>query len=756
MKKSNISKTIIQVGITLVIFLIVSYSCKRELSESFSEETDPGAPLPTTSLPEAFPQRTAMLMSSHEISGKKDFPANAIYEAVSGSPGKGLHNLIGPMLEVGSFIFEICDYTHTESRFDAIDNKLDDLSAQIGQLDTLIQDLGATINLSIDELTSFYAQNRLDSYVTPIINAMSPGNRDGLLYWSNTASAYQKDTNKYKNSMEDLKGYAPKWADKIYNSSTMPLCIQGIHDQICPPTGVGNNVLKAFTKTIIENGRGVVRDEIGAMNAYQTLESYFLTVVNYQFQAASVHMNAAKMFSTNDLDLDVVYWTEVFCPTILEEIKEFQKNVDNLVVNLAEYRSQNRFEQDMQYSEMGIAPDRMFYHVLARSQFVSNLLCASLGVTYNKVSGHILVPTRYLSAFKKPIDLKIGNMIVSSKGDSMQSILPYTSWKDNSSGKKECNPAYMWSVFHFAVPDLGKDWTSSSMKLQLLDDPKTTAPWSSTPWVHSKPITGEVTILYYNPMKAGQSSPTKNESCNFQFGYFAGSWQWGDLYLSNSTKDSLWYKITKPESDYYFDFENFNDHLFDLEEHCLTTVPFAVTHSAHNTFTKEKGITFSHQDNKTGSLTANGKTTTAKEFYILADGHYAKVRTGNNLPKNKGEIKAYVTYNVFYGMAGSEGNFITVNIGTKRKIESVRVASAKYGVHVDEAIMNGDIVSKKWTSQVGLTNSGFGSKILSTGTNYEPGIQYYYQTVNLKKSVTANVSLLAGYQFVYEGYNDMQ
>jgi hypothetical protein len=760
MKKINFLKRGIHLAVSTAILLVVGISC--DIFDTESDGADSDEQLPATSILDAFPQRNAMMMSSHEVSRKQNLPASTIYNVGSGIVGNGIHGVFEPMKEIGELVWEIYDYKHTESRFDEIDEKLNNLTDQISDLDTIIKDMGKTINYKIDELTAFYASTTLNTYISPIITAMSPGSRDGFMYWSNTASDFYKDSTRNKARMDDLKEYAQEYAKSIYNSSAMPVAIQGIHDQICPPSGTGNNVLRSFAISVIDKANGVVVDTTSAMNAYKMLESYFLIVVNYQFQAATVYMNAAKMFDTKGFGLDSIYWYKDFKPKIAAEIKVFQKEVDRLVVNLAEYRNQDRFVHDMQYSEMGIAPDRMFYHVLARSQFVSNLLSAAIGDSYPKVSGHIFVPTLYLTDSEKPIVMRVGNLIVDTTGVSIESVLPYTTWNKITVDKEEmmqCNPAYTWSVFHFAVPNPEQDWPASPIELQLVDDPKTTEPWSSTPWVHSKPINGEVTPLFFNPADANKRSAAKTDDCHFQFGYFAGAWQWGDLYLSNSQMNSSWHKITKTE-DYYFDFNGFNNDLYkNFGYFALTSVPFAATNSTYNEFTKEEGISFTHQDNKTGSLVATGKTTTAKRYYIIADGHYAKVKTGAHLPTYNGGIKAFATYNVYYGMKGADGDFITVNIGSKRKIVKelfhVGIGGMELVQH-EEVTMKDDIVGKKWTSQKGKTNQGFGSVTLSKSTEYEPGIQYYYQTVDLNKAVSANVSLTTGYQFVYEGYNDLK
>jgi len=763
MRKPNPFKLIIQVGITLVIFLVISFSCKREMSEPLADESDPGAPLPTSILPDAFPHRKVMLMSSMEVAGKQNFPASSIYNVGSEIFKEGA-DIFEPLGEIGGLICEVMEYKKTESRFDDIDNKLDKLSSQIDMLQTNIVDMENRLIKNMDHLSSYISQGNINNHSAPIRLMMKTGDIHEFGYWTNTAANYSKDTANpiLKGKMEDLKANAQDFVDRIWNcddNSSLRMAILNLYSDLCPPVGGKNDqALNIYVQKIIDDYKGLVVDTTSAMATYQMLEGYFLTVVSYQFQAATVYMNAANMKDSNGtLGYASTFWENDFVPAIEEELVQFRNAVDMLVVNMAEYRNIDRFSNDMQYSEMGIAPDKLFYHVLARSQFVSNLLSAAIGSSYPIVSGHILVPTRYLTDPEKPIFLRAGNAIVDTTGESIESVLPYTTWKKIKVGDDEmmqCNPDYNWSVFHFSVPNSLVDGSNSPIALQVVDDPKTTAPWSSTPWVHSKPITGEVAPLFYNPADINFFSGAKTETNNFQFGYFSGIWQWGDLYLSNSQKDALWHKITKTE-DYYFDFNGFNSHLFNQGFNVKASVPFAGTSSKHNYFTIEKGISFTHQDNKTGSLVATGETTTAKEYYMIVDGHYATVKTGSSLPRTNGALKAYASCNVYYGMKGSKGDFITVNIGTKRKV--VNEKFAKQGqiapVYLEEVIMNNDILGQKWVSQKGITNQGSGSAMLKKDTEYEPGFQYYYEANTLGSKKTASISLTTGYQFVYEGYD---
>lgn len=578
------------------------------------------------------------------------------------------------------------------------------------------------------------------------------------MYWSKTASAFYADPNNPTliAKMQDLKDFASSYASTNYLSSSMQNLIKLVHSQIVPPEKIGPRVLNSLAWLIMSKGTGgVVHDSDGAMNSYLILESYFLMILNYQFQAAIIYMNAAKMYDSQGSGLAANWWKQFFAPCIDDEIRRFQGAVDFLVVNLAEYRNLDQFVSDMNYSDSGIAPQGMFYDVLTRSQFVSNLLSAAVGNPYPLLSGHILVPTRYITDPFKPIVLKAGNVTASSIGDSIQSRLPYTCWDRNSAGQMECNPANIWSIYHFAFPNPGQDWSPNAVSIRVVDDPITDYTWSTVPWLHSKPIAGEVTPLYYNLAKAGKNSLTRTDSCNFQFGYFAEAWQWGDLYLSHSKIDTSFYKITTPK--YWFDFKNLNDNIYTNGYDLKLMVPFVFTTDYYKA---QSGIIFSNQYDKSGALMATGTTTTTEssESYIIVDGNFSKVKTGALLPGDNGGIKAFSAYNVYYGMAGNDGDFIVVNIGSKRKIvkETFQVGMKWRWVDYVEASMNGDIINKKWKSQKGKTNEGHGSIVLAPDKTYEPGIQYFYETETLKSKKTANLLLNTSFQFVYDGFFDIR
>jgi len=754
MRTRSKAKTV-RIAICLLGILILGFSCRRELTEPVTVDDDPGLPLSAHITPNAFPQREIQLFVPEEISGKQNFQAASIYNVGSGLVASGTSGVTQAMKEIGGLVYEISNFKQSKARFDLINSDLLKLQNQVAELNADILTKGATIDYSVEDFNRFLKTNYINTYVAPVIDAMKSETKSDFMYWANTASAYYADsTNSAKISkMLELKDFAPNFASANYLSSSLPYAIKNVHDQISPPGGNGTQALRAFAMDLIRKGmNGVVHDSIGAMNAYQMLEDYFLMVVNYQLQAAAVYMNAAKMYDTKGQGLASSWWKETFAPTIADEITRFQWAVDFMVVNLSEYRNQDQFMRDMKYSDSGIAPPGMFYHVLARSQYVSNLLSAAVGNPYPILSGHILVPTRYLTNPKNPIVLKAGNVIANSTGDSIQSMLPYTCWDRNSAGQMECNPAFMWSVYHFAVPNPGPEWLPSAVPLRVTDDPITDNTWSAVPWLHSKPIVGEVTPYYYNTEKAGQSSLTRTDSNNFLFGYFAGAWQWGDLYLSNSKIDTSFQKITSPK--YWFDFKNLNDEIFQNGYDLKLIVPFIFT---TDDYKAQKGIAFSNHYDKSGALVATGTTTTTatSESYIIVDGNFTKVKTGALLNVGFGGMKAFAAYNVCYGMAGSGGDFITVNIGSKRKIvsETFQIGMKWKWVDYVEAAMNGDMVNKKWKSQKGVTNQGFGSVVLEPNKTYEPGIQYYYETENMKSRKTANISFTTSIQFVYEGFN---
>ncbi|MGV8125192.1 MAG: hypothetical protein AB2L14_36050 [Candidatus Xenobiia bacterium LiM19] len=73
------------------------------------------------------------------------------------------------------------------------------------------------------------------------------------------------------------------------------------------------------------------------------------------------------------------YLNSTFKPELYQEVVNFNKALDYLVMNPADYRNQSQFNSDNKTQDQGLAEDTVYLQVLARSRFVSAEILDSFG-----------------------------------------------------------------------------------------------------------------------------------------------------------------------------------------------------------------------------------------------------------------------------------------------------------------------------------------------------------------------------------------
>jgi hypothetical protein len=737
MKTKELIKKIHLLALSFLLVLILMDSCKKD---PINNPVPPG-PTPIAT-PTVFTDKPLRILSEDEMASQSEFPVHIIQQIGQGLAGGEEPGFENPFKEVGEIIWEIYDYEHTEHQFEKVNEGLTNLKNQITTLGETMTNMGQHLNIQIDNLTAYISSGDLNTQIGYVKTAMGSATEDELMYYSTIAAAWEADSLNPARiaQMNALKAYIPTYASAVYHnqsSNSMINVIQAMNEDLCPTLGTGNNALLAYTKTLAALCQGKIIDSTDAMSAYLLLESYFLTVVNYQLQAATVMVNACNvMDSTGTLGYDTTFWNNNVAPLLIMEVGTFMSAVDYLVVNLGEYRSLDRLAHDMQYANAGLVPDDIFIHALARSQFIANLIYDALDLPYPVMCGTILVPFNYPDDPHGTLGITIGSEGLYFPSTQMISQLPYTYWDADNT----CHPDQTWSLFKIGTlgtPDIS--WPTGNLGIIigniLSSDP-------TTPWMHYVPITGSVTVLYYNPRNPSQTSLTKTDECTIEFAYFSAKWQWGNLLLSNSLTDNGWKKTTDGGA---FDFESFNSSLVGN----TFGVPFAAIGKKHNM--DYQAITFSYANNTTGNMNAWGFQNETSDYYVIVDGNWIGVKTGSELPPVGGYLQGWAAYNVQYDMQGSGGVDLTVNIGTTRPMEHHNEWTGD-----EYYTVGGEVVRTNFHDLVGVLNTGTGhSENLNTNASYEPGVQYYYQTADLKTQVHVNICLNQIYQFVYGGYYNL-
>jgi len=727
----------------MALLFIIMISCRKDYV-TYS----PVSPVPAVKpeAPPAFSDPKLKIMSDAEITHKKSFPCHFLYmlgSGLVGAEGEGGGGILRPFKEVGELVWEVYDYEHTESNFAEIDDRLSTLSGQVNELDSILFQMGGQLNIIESEIATLTADLKTGLFYplfSDITTTMDSGSYDGLMYYSKAGRMYQSDSTNPVNiaNMNLARSKAPEFANKTYNhiGSNLTSDISLIKLYL-----VDDNALNAYVKALIPYCKGQITNSTHAMQAYQMVESYFLTVVNYQFQAATAMVNAADFIDSTAIQAGLAqqFLNADFIPYIKAEIPAFLSSVDLLVANLSEYRDTVRFKRDMASSQTGLVPDSLFNHALARAQFLANLLTASIGGTPPVISGHILIPNKYApngGLSPQSIIVNVGSENITANSSFFQSVLPYPSWNSDNS----CTPDNKWNVYRFVSPDTV--WANSAQTITVVDNGT-----NSIPWVHFAPIHGNVTPLWYNPQNPSQTSNTKTTSCTMQFGYFSANWQWGFLFLTNSPLSVNGWTTTSASGP--FDFQSFNKKLFNSGTSDQAFPPFAGTSNDFNnlTFVTNRGeaqkgnpISFSSPLQTAGYMTASGTTTPTKHFQVIVNNHCNSITISKGSIINPGPVQAWASYSVFYGMGNSGGADITVNIGTS-------LITDGFGLFT----VGGDVVRTNWHNVIGKTNSGFGWNQNLSGNSFKPGIQFYYQTSDLNSAVPVNISLNTNYQIVFMG-----
>jgi len=734
MKVKHQLKKIISLALLLILIATVVVSCRKKDTEYIP--VPPGPVTPAT--PDVFSNKPIRMLSDYEIANQVEFPGHIIHRLGKGLVGGDDPNPENPFKDVGKTLCEISDYKNTEHEFAEINQGLTDVQNQDTILSNTIISIGQRLSIQIDDLMSFISSGDLNTQITYVTTAMEAGTEDEFMFYPKTGAAWEADSSDSALivQMNSASAYVHIYATAVYHdqtSNSMINIINQMKKDLCPPLGYSDdNALMEYANTVVSLTNGKINDSTDAMNAYLLIESYFLTVINYQLQAATVMLNACNLLDpTGILGYDTNFLNSDFIPPITQEVGVFISAVDYLVANIGDYRSQARFISDMQYANAGLAPDKIFLNVLARSQFIANLLYDAMGLSYPVMCGHILTPYNYGNDPTGSLSVTVGSRTITAIPDQILSQLPYTYWVNTT-----CHPDQTWNSYRYGIlgtPDPG--WPTGNQPLVISNAS------GQTPWVHYGPIKGSITPLYYNPKDPNQTSTTQTAECTMEFAYFSANWQWGYLLLSNSSTQSGWKKTTDGGA---FDFESFNSSLVGS----TMGVPFAASGKKQNLSYQTTGISFTYPNATTGSMQAKGTTVKTENYYVIVDGNWIGVTTGSDMPPVNGTIQGWASYNVLYGMQGSGDVDLTVNIGTTRPKENHYSWTGD-----DYYTVGGDVVRTNFHDLQGVLNQGFGaSQNLQPNTSYQPGVQYYYQTANLASAVSASISLNQAYQFVYGGY----
>jgi hypothetical protein len=716
-------------GLTLLllVILIVNPGCKKK------DDPEPPQPNPLPTLPEnpdVFTNKPLHIMSDYEVKHSQDFVAHKIRLLGHGLAGDETEP-DNPYAEAAKMLWEIQDYENTKMEFANINNGLSKLSGQVAQLQQSITDLGQQLSLDVSELEEIITSIAMNTYFTQIKGLMDSTTHDGLLYYSSEAAKY-KAGKITKDVMNTDTALLRDFCHSIYYAqpgATVHDWSEQLNALICPSSG-GANALITYANVIIKTATSKgYTDSASMMNLFMLMESYFMQVVNKQFQCVNLWSNACNYFFPTSGQANA-YYTGTFRANIIQEVAAYLSVVEYLMANLSEYRNQQRFQYDMNFANNGLAPDNVFLHVMARAQFIANLVYDALGLPYPVMCGHILIPCNYGEGNPThgpniSVTVYRGSTpeTIQHKDTTITSQLPYTYW--NVADQSTCYHDNNWASYRFGKLGLAHlDWPTSPCAIKVIDNGN-----ANTPWVHYADIKGNVTPMYYNPQNPSQKSTTKNSTCTIPFAFFSANWQWGFLRLTNST--AYWRKIGN----------NFDIHHFYNILYTPSTTPFCGTTDGGGMFYQHCGAAaFSYPNMTPGIMQMTGPLVKTDHYYMCADDYYCNVTT-TDVPEVNGSMVVWGSFQVNHTFQTQHGDDIWVFMGVGLSCND------PYGNYT----VGWDVVNSTYHN---LRNwaSGFGaSGNLQTNHGYQPGVQYYFQTYNVG-NINGGIALNTQMQVVYGGY----
>jgi hypothetical protein len=728
-------KSIASALMLLVLIVMVTVSCKKK----DDEPTPPVPPVPPTpEVHDVFQNKPIHMMSDYEMANKLDFPGHIINRLGNGLVGGEDPEIPNPFKKIGKTLWEIYDYKHTEMRFDQVMGGIKQIEGQLTQLQAQMNAMAIEIKISTDLLINFMTNSEINADLKSIAGVMDSTTVMSFGFYTKAAKTFQNknpktktDSATFKNDTTGLHLFVSAVLDKSANYNVLGYS-SGLNSVISSNTGpTATYGMVAFVNEIISlTALKHLSDTASMMHCYMLLESYFLQVVNAQFQCALVYSNACN-YRDNTGALAQSYYTGQFQTQITQEVAAFQYAVDHMVLNLSDYRTMNNMIADQPFIWSGLAPDFLFPHVLARSQFITNLIYDALGLSYPVMCGRIITPNNYTcgsGSVVNTISLNIGgnamtsNAERSASGESgLLSQFPYTTWQEGDPAI--CSPDNLWNVYRFGTQGQpNPSWPTQAVTGTLIDN------GINLPWFHTSPISGKITTLYYNPVWPDSTSITKTSRCNMQFGYFSARWNWGFPYVSLAQPHYY-----RPD---YLDYKGENSGL----DAAKVPLPACFTTNSEKNVYPHNISGWYNNHNNLSDFGVNSTGISTSNYFAASDIQYRSIQISSSLPGTSGSVAAWCYLKAY--VYSQDAGVVSIYAGTN--LDQIVLAG------IDATSVPGNVVSIKENAPAGSWLNGSGSTLLNVNGKYNPAFMYYLQTYN-GHSYTFQFEMVPFYQVVYGG-----
>jgi len=722
----------------VMLMLILVMACRKKNDDPTPTPT-PTPPSPPEN-PNAFAPRNLHLMTDYELSAGMRFPGYSNRIMHKGMIGEDVPDVINPLKELGTTLWDIHDYETTQNDFAQVENELNNISTQISQLANEVNSYGNEILGQIDLMTTLLEASNIQQYKVDIQNYwyFNPGPWSNYMAFQQAAAAYKRNpTNPDTiNLMKAAQANVSTWATQA-TADDLWSDISNLQGQINLSGNTG--ILSQFVQTLSQHAQGSYPDSAMAMKYYLMLEGYFLTLLNIQGYAETMIINIDNVLDTtgNTAKND---FKNKYAVKITPEVDAFLYAVDYLITNISDYRTSSHFQNDMEYKNSGIAPFNVFLHATARAQFVANMIYEGLGLEYPKMCGYVLTPYNYTNGNSPIVNSfsltfnnggQVANM--SATANTYQSQIPYPFWEAQDGSNAYVGADNNWNVYRFGT--LGQTdpvtWNTGEIQVTVADNGN-----KYFPWAHYAPIQGNVKTMFYNPTNPDlPPTPSAQGSNTMQFGFFSLNWQWGHLFLSDLTRQGWQHSNS-------FKFNLFNPDLNPTNS--LPSTPGVGTSDWQNDF-HNQGLTgvVVNYNNIGGCMEMYGTTIETQYYYLAFDFIYQNAIQAHSDPANliNADLQAWACYDAKYSNGStSDNNDLWVSIGTN--IFSFGPEYSNWNICKNDHYHN---QQNQWMGNMGILTGN------NRNVTMQPSIQWITQSFQMP-AAPINVQLNFGFQMVYTGF----
>ncbi|MEI6433979.1 MAG: hypothetical protein WCP32_03975 [Bacteroidota bacterium] len=704
----------------------------------------PVTPVDPTNVPPLFDNKQPTIMSNFEISRNESMQGHLLTKSLNSIPWEDIGEGVMSIFGIGMGIFDIVTWIDGYKEYQEEMKQMSEMNSQLDKLHVQDSLLGAGITKLVMQLNYSTAliMNQINNtaamgYISDIQTRFGNQDHNGLRYYSLAGAKYQNHVAGYDSAYMSGPLHASLTSFENINTTTPYLDndFNGLYLLICPVIPMDTSCLMTFAKVLVSQsamrGMDTTDSKDFIMNNYLLLENYFFTLINYQFQAATIKANV--LISADTLQAQSFILSAV-APAILAETDMFLQAARYLLLNVADYRSNARWAKDIKFSAISMAPNPDIFDALSRAQFRVTELYQALDAPCEVVWGSIITPKNYCSS---PPLVQIGSSPSLPPGSPVQEfkgIIPYTRWSGS-----QATFGNTWDIYNYNLP------AGSGSGAQNISVNPT---W---PHLSQGPGYGTITPLWYNPRNPAETSTVQTDSCFVQFASFSLAWQWGTLMT-----DYLTTSVGLDNGNMYANFESYpgggqecamcgNPKSSDSMK-----APFIA--QWHTNQTKWENVQKDAQ-RYYGSITGGyspfhySLQANMQPYSSGAEFVYDQVTVPVSIPgiPSNGGFSMFASYSTTLGLNPWPSSLKNVNF----KIGSTIIdCKDSCGCSTKSAFMsNGDVVN---VGQIG--GSGIGSSLSQGSGWYHPGFQYWFTINNSGVTTSTSVQVYIDAQIVFTGY----